>query len=165
MKISEMAVKRCTRNPKAHTTEECFNCEFKNDMCDSYRLAKTLYEEGYEKTDELKKEIRDLRNRLHMIWAIGVDYDGCNRVESLKELIDELVSYTQLPSEQIPDITSRIGRWVQKERVVNEYGDTESSFVCSSCQTEYQRREYTPKSFIEHHKFCPNCGAKMRSAN
>ena len=84
MKISEMAVKRCTRNPKAHTAEECFNCEFKNDMCDSYRLAKTLYEEGYEKTDELKKQIADLRNRLHMIWAIGVDYDGCNRVESLK---------------------------------------------------------------------------------
>ena len=126
-------------------------------------LAEFLVDEGYGQTDELKKQIADLRNRLHMIWAIGVDYDGCNRVESLKELIDELVSYTQLPSEQIPDITSRTGRWVQKERVVNEYGDTESSFVCSSCQTEYQRREYTPKSFIEHHKFCPNCGAKMRS--
>ena len=111
---------------------------------------------------ELKKQLAELRNRLHMIWAIGVDYDGCNRVESLKGLIDELVSYTQLPEDQIPDITSRTGRWVQKERVVNEYGDTESSFVCSSCQTEYQCREYTPKSFIEHHKFCPNCGAKMR---
>ena len=128
-------------------------------------LAEFLVDEGYGQTDELKKQIADLRNRLHMIWAIGVDYDGCNRVESLKELIDELVSYTQLPEDQIPDITSRTGRWVQKERVVNEYGDTESSFVCSSCQTEYQRREYTPKSFIEHHKFCPNCGAKMRSAN
>ena len=126
-------------------------------------LAEFLVDEGYGQTDELKKQIAELRNRLHMIWAIGVDYDGCNRVESLKELIDELVSYTQLPSEQVPDITSRTGRWVQKERVVNEYGDTESSFVCSSCQTEYQCREYTPKSFIEHHKFCPNCGAKMRS--
>ena len=150
MKISEMAVKRCTRNPKAHTTEECFNCEFKNDMCDSYRLAKTLYEEGYEKTDELKKEIRDLRNRLHMIWAIGVDYDGCNRVESLKELIDELVSYTQLPSEQVPDITSRTGRWVdisvEPDRV---------RWKCSSCGKE--------TSLPNHDKanYCFNCGAKM----
>ena len=42
--------------------------------------------------DEFKKEVADLRNRLHLIWAIGVDYDGCNTVESLKELIDELVS-------------------------------------------------------------------------
>ena len=25
------------------------------------------------------------------IWAIGLDYDGCNTVESLKELVDELV--------------------------------------------------------------------------
>ena len=53
--------------------------------------------------DELKKEVADLNNRRHLIWAIGHDYDGCNRVESLKELIDELVSYTQLPREQVPD--------------------------------------------------------------
>lgn len=57
--------------------------------------------------DALKKEIADLRNRLHMIWAIGVDCDGCNTVKSLKELIDELVSYTQPPAEEIPDITAR----------------------------------------------------------
>lgn len=25
------------------------------------------------------------------IWAIGCDYDGCNTVESLKELVDELI--------------------------------------------------------------------------
>ena len=25
------------------------------------------------------------------IWAIGADYDGCNSVESLKKLVDELV--------------------------------------------------------------------------
>lgn len=146
MKIAEMAVKCCTRNPKAHTIEECFNCEFKNGMCDSYRLAKTLYEEGYEKTDELKKQVADLRNRLHMIWAIGVDYDGCNRVESLKELIDELVSYTQLPSEQIPDITSRTGTWVKAERSEKD-GDSK----CSACgHWDWSDCNY-----------CSNCGAKM----
>jgi hypothetical protein len=55
--------------------------------------------------DELKKEVADLRNRLHLIWTLGFDYDGCNTVESLKELIDELVSYTKLPSDQVPDVT------------------------------------------------------------
>jgi hypothetical protein len=54
--------------------------------------------------DELKKEIEDLRNRLHLIWALGFDYDGCGTVKSLKELIDELVYYTQLPSDQVPKI-------------------------------------------------------------
>lgn len=152
MKISEMAVRRCTRNPKAHTTEECFNCEFKNDMCDSYRLAKTLYEEGYEKTDELKKEIRDLRNRLHMIWAIGCDYDGCNTVKSLKELIDELVSYTQLPEDQIPDITSRTGRWVLE----SDEEEPNPMFKLVKCSTCGNKANHT-------YKFCPNCGAKMRS--
>ena len=28
---------------------------------------------------------------LWQLWAIGLDYDGCNTVESLKELVDELV--------------------------------------------------------------------------
>lgn len=156
MKISEMAVKRCTRNPKAHTTEECFNCEFKNDMCDSYRLAKTLYEEGYEKTDELKRQVADLRNRLHMIWAIGCDYDGCNRVESLKELIDELVSYTQLPSEQIPDITSRTGRWIQSEEWAEDY-------TCSLCGNTAFKDDHG--NYNVRTEYCPHCGAKMRRAD
>ena len=54
--------------------------------------------------DKLKEEVADLNNRCHLIWALGLDYDGCNTVEGLKELIDELVSYTQLPREQIPVI-------------------------------------------------------------
>ena len=28
------------------------------------------------------------------IWAIGVDYDACNDVPSLKKLIDKLVQYS-----------------------------------------------------------------------
>ena len=32
---------------------------------------------------------------LWMIWAIGVDYDGCNTVESLKDLVDEMVEMSQ----------------------------------------------------------------------
>ena len=50
---------------------------------------------------ELQDEVKVLRRRLHWIWAIGVDYDGCGTVESLKELIDELVDFTQMTDEQV----------------------------------------------------------------
>lgn len=96
--------------------------------------------------DELKKEVADLNNRRHLIWAIGVDYDGCNTVESLKELIDELVSYTQLPREQVPDITSRTGRWVKAE-CSEKNGDA----TCSLCG----HWDWSDC------KYCSECGAKM----
>jgi hypothetical protein len=105
--------------------------------------------------DELKKEVEDLNNRRHLIWAIGCDYDGCNTVDSLKELIDELVSYTQLPREQVPDITSRTGRWID----VPDYGGSGwqiqgkpvSPKYCSLCGDSYSKA----------YNYCPNCGAKM----
>ena len=32
---------------------------------------------------------------LREIWAVGADYDGCYSINSLKELIDELVAMSQ----------------------------------------------------------------------
>jgi polyhydroxyalkanoate synthesis regulator phasin len=96
--------------------------------------------------DELKKEVADLNNRRHLIWALGVDYDGCNTVESLKELIDELVSYTQLPREQVPDITLRTGRWQFAGDGIVE---------CSLCEETYDVT-------VLPRNYCPNCGAKMK---
>lgn len=32
---------------------------------------------------------------LEFIWQVGVDYDGCNSVESLKKLVDELIKMSQ----------------------------------------------------------------------
>jgi hypothetical protein len=52
---------------------------------------------------ELQQEVKALRSRLHWIWAIGVDYDGCGTVESLKELIDEMVDFTQMTDDQVDD--------------------------------------------------------------
>ena len=100
--------------------------------------------------DELKKEVADLNNRRHLIWALGVDYDGCNTVESLKELIDELVSYTQLPREQVPDITSRTGKWI---RVDNH------RWKCTACGKETDLPHY------DGAYYCFNCGAKMKEEN
>lgn len=54
--ISELAVKCCTRNPQAHSTDECFECEFKNGMCNSYKLASIIYKEGYISKEKLNND-------------------------------------------------------------------------------------------------------------
>lgn len=104
--------------------------------------------------EELRKEVADLNNRRHLIWALGVDSDGCNTVESLKELIDELVSYTQLPREQVPDITSRKGHWIKVS-----VDPDKVRWKCSSCGKETDLPNY------EKADFCFNCGAKMNKEN
>ena len=40
-----------------------------------------------------KEQFDKIDHCLDMIYAIGYDYDGCEKPESLKELIDELVKY------------------------------------------------------------------------
>lgn len=40
---------------------------------------------------------------LWQLWAIGFDYDGCNTVESLKKLIDELVDMSKKARECLHD--------------------------------------------------------------
>ena len=40
-----------------------------------------------------KEQFDKIDHCLNMIYAIGFDYDGCEKPESLKELIDELVAY------------------------------------------------------------------------
>ncbi|MBR5273589.1 MAG: hypothetical protein IKU25_09425 [Clostridia bacterium] len=45
--IARMAVLGCHRNPQAHTVEECCKCDFKRGMCDAYRMAENLYENGF----------------------------------------------------------------------------------------------------------------------
>ena len=44
---------------------------------------------------QLKDRIVELEKRCHFIWALGYDYDGCEKAESLKSLIDELVAISQ----------------------------------------------------------------------
>ena len=108
-----------------------------------------------EDVNELKEEIYDLNNRRHLIWALGYDYDGCNTVESLKELIDELVSYTPLPREQVPDITSRTGKWIQSEEWAEDY-------TCSLCGNTAFKDDHGNYNVCT--EYCPHCGAKMEVA-
>lgn len=54
--IDEIAVLGCVRNPKAYTAEECGKCGFKQGMCNAYRHAEALYNVGYRKAEEVRKE-------------------------------------------------------------------------------------------------------------
>lgn len=68
---------------------------------------------------ELQNEVKVLRNRLHWIWAIGVDYDGCGTVESLKDLIDEMVEFTQMTDEQVDYSIYRKGAEETANKIVH----------------------------------------------
>ena len=76
----------------------------KNDklLKDYYAVAQTCDEQKDEIT-RLKKELAGANERLHWIWAIGADHDGCEKPESLKELIDEMVECTQMTDDKVAD--------------------------------------------------------------
>lgn len=54
--IEEMAVIGCVRNLQAHTAEECAKCDFKQGRCNAYRHAEALYNAGYRKAEEVRRE-------------------------------------------------------------------------------------------------------------
>ena len=67
----------------------------------------------------LKKELATANERLHWIWAIGVDYDGMDTVEGLKDLIDEMVEFTQMTDEQVDYSIYRKGAEDAAEKIIN----------------------------------------------
>lgn len=44
----------------------------------------------------MNKQVEIMEKYLELIIDLGFDYDGCNTIESLKELINELVHYAKL---------------------------------------------------------------------
>ena len=65
------------------------------DIANDYQEMGKFYLEETEKNQQLKDRIAELEKRCHFIWALGYDYDGCEKAESLKSLIDELVGIAQ----------------------------------------------------------------------
>ena len=45
---------------------------------------------------DIERENKIMKKYLQIIFDLGYDYDGCNTVEGLKELIDELCRLAQL---------------------------------------------------------------------
>ena len=52
------------------------------------------------------------------IWAVGCDYDGCNTVESLKKLVDELIEMAH---------SARMCLWDNK--LFGEYGSPDDKVI------------------------------------
>ena len=55
--------------------------------------GKASIKEIEEYIKKLKRQINIKNEYLELIYDLGYDYDGCNTIKSLKQLIDELVDY------------------------------------------------------------------------
>lgn len=78
---------------------DCEGCAFYLYENLGYRkLPKDSVVLSKEEFAEIQKQVDELKERLHLIWAIGIDYDGFEKSESLKELIDEMVELTRIES-------------------------------------------------------------------
>ena len=69
----------------------------------SYTRLEELHNFYFEKYTNQKEEIKKLNEQLkimekylELIYDLGYDYDGLNKVESLKSLIDEMCKYASL---------------------------------------------------------------------
>lgn len=100
--IEEMAVIGCVRNPQAHTAEECANCAFKEGQCNAYRHAEALYNAGYRKAEEVRKETAK-----EIIFAIKTmiinrradEHSGLNLIYttySPERLFDDISEYVRI---------------------------------------------------------------------
>lgn len=92
--------------------KSCTDCEFADCLVNKQKLEierltrelndtvsmNEMYIKEVEKNAELQKQVDELKERLHWIWRLGVDYDGFEKSESLKGLIDEMIEFTQMES-------------------------------------------------------------------
>ena len=83
--IEELAVLGCTRNPQAHTTEECINCEFKNGMCDAYSHTKKILE--YLFKDSVVLTMEEKNALWFEAWNKATEQ---TRKETIKEILLDL---------------------------------------------------------------------------
>lgn len=70
--------------------------------------------------DQLKRDFEIKNNYLELLCDIGYDYDGCNTVESLKELIDELIKFAELALKNNDKEVMYIGANEQKYNILHE---------------------------------------------
>lgn len=67
---------------------------------------------------------------LEMIWQVGVDYDGCNSVESLKGLVDELIEMSQKARYCLED-----------DKLFTDKKDSEKSYLAAKVELEKDIKE------------------------
>jgi hypothetical protein len=62
---------------------------------------------------------------LELLWQIGVDYDGCNTVESLKGLVDELI-----------DISTKARECLHNGNLFENRTESEKSLLAARAEQE-----------------------------
>ena len=98
--IAELAVLGCKRNPQAHTTQECMNCEFHPHSCNQWEHAEKAINAGYQKTQEdsivlSKEEYDGLKKQVHALehlatcYSEQIDWDNDARKETAKEILQQ----------------------------------------------------------------------------
>ena len=92
----------------------------KNDklLKDYYAVAQTC-DDQKDEIARLKKELANANERLHWIYAVGVDYDGMDTVEGLKDLVDEMIEFTQMTDEQVDYSIYRKGAEETADKIVH----------------------------------------------
>ena len=109
--IAELAVLGCKRNPQAHTTQECMNCEFHPHSCNQWQHAEKAINAGYQKIQEdsivLSKE----------------EYDDLKRRPSTREWVDTCRGrMEQASKETTKEIFNKIKNKVLSENTDDGYG-------------------------------------------
>ena len=70
--------------------DKIIELEIRNDF------LKRNNETKQEKIEKLNKQVVIMEKYLELIYDLGFDYDGCNTIEGLKGLIDDLVHCASL---------------------------------------------------------------------
>ena len=83
-------------------------------------------EELYEENKSLDRKIQIKDKYLDLIIAIGYDYDGFNKVESLKGLIDELVRFAKMALDNDDRTSIAIDNNDKKMNILGEIIESEA---------------------------------------
>ena len=67
---------------------------------------------------------------MSQIWEVGCDYDGCETVESLKGLIDELIEYS-----------FKARDCLKKGKIFEDKEESERSLIAAEAERDKDRRK------------------------
>lgn len=68
-------------------------------MAESSEEYKEVMDRVLRRLEQLERQIEIKNAYLDMIYDVGIDYDGCNTIKSLKELIDEFMKWAKFAME------------------------------------------------------------------
>lgn len=78
--------------------------------------AETVVKEQEERIKELERQNKIKDAYCELIWAIGCDYDGYTQAEDLKDIIDELVDYSNKARANDDKSVMSVG-WEDNEKI------------------------------------------------